>query len=244
MTIKKDVYEMCDGIPIWKHLKDNGEFHSARMQGTDFGTLAELIGTREIKKSIDNGLLNKLFPDIDIMSVNRIRRNKSSKYGDYNLQINYKKDNTYSKKILIVEIKHGLIEISQQQIKRYSKYLLFPSEYFRKADEVKVIFMLFNRIDSANSSSTYMLCEFNKDLANKIINAMPKVNETDNNIDIFEVFNKIQGNDRDIIEEHSRCKHSWEDCNNSYSSACNYCIRNDLCEEKKGDYYIFLMNEK
>lgn len=190
LKVEKKEYEMFEGLPIWKHLKDNGEKHNAKMQGTDFGTLAELIGTREIKKSISNGLLNKLFPDIDIISVTRIRRNKSSKYGDYNLQINCKKDNVYSKKILIVEIKHGLIEISQQQIKRYSKYLIFPSEYFRKADEVKIIFMLFDRIDSINASSTYMLCEFNKTLASKIINAMPKIDEADENIDIFGVFNR------------------------------------------------------
>ena len=39
------------------------------------------------------------------------------------------------------------------------------------------------------------------------------------------------------IEESLRCKHSWEDCDNSYSSACDYCIRNDISERMIDDYY-------
>ena len=41
----------------------------------------------------------------------------------------------------------------------------------------------------------------------------------------------------EVIEESLRCKHSWEDCDNSYSSACDYCMRNDITKRKIGDYY-------
>lgn len=39
------------------------------------------------------------------------------------------------------------------------------------------------------------------------------------------------------IEESLRCKFSWEDCDNSYSSTCYYCERNDISKHKIGDYY-------
>ena len=39
------------------------------------------------------------------------------------------------------------------------------------------------------------------------------------------------------IEESLRCEFSWENCNNSYSSACDYCERNDISRQKIGDYY-------
>lgn len=41
----------------------------------------------------------------------------------------------------------------------------------------------------------------------------------------------------DEIEESVRCKFSWEDCDNSYSSFCDCCVRNDISKQKIGDYY-------
>jgi len=39
------------------------------------------------------------------------------------------------------------------------------------------------------------------------------------------------------IEESLRCKFSWKDCDNSYSSVCSYCERNDISKQKTDDYY-------
>ncbi len=182
----REKYNMHNGIPIWKHLKNNGTEHKTDMHGVDYGLLAEQIGIREIRHLIkDKGFLYYFFPDITILSINRRRERK---YGDYCLEINYQQDKRYGKKILIVEIKHGKIEISQQQIKRYSNYLINSSTYFRKADEVKVIFMLFTEINTMVASASYSLCEFNKEFANKIIDAIPKMHETDINQNLFSTF--------------------------------------------------------
>lgn len=187
--IEKEEYEMHDGIPIWKHLKNGGVENKIRLRGVDYGLLAEQIGIREIKSLIiDNSFLDKTFPDITIISLNRKRQRR---YGDYCLEISYKKDNVYGKKVLIIEIKHGKIEISQQQIKRYSNYVVNLSAYFRKADEIKIYFMLFTKIDTLNSFATYALCEFNKSFASKIVDAVPK-QKTDSAISLFTLFDDLK----------------------------------------------------
>ncbi len=38
------------------------------------------------------------------------------------------------------------------------------------------------------------------------------------------------------IEESVRCKHSWEDCVNSYSSMCDNCTRNEIVKSKEDHY--------
>lgn len=47
----------------------------------------------------------------------------------------------------------------------------------------------------------------------------------------------------DIIEESVRCKHSWEDCDVSYSESCYYCVRNKVAEKKVDDYYCKITKE-
>ncbi len=197
LKIEKKEYEMHDGIPIWKHLENNGTVHESHIWGSDYGALAERIGKRNIGIKIKyEGFLNKIFPDINILSVARKTKFKSAKgsreYGDYCLEVHYKSNSVYGKKVLIIEIKHGLVKIHQKQIRRYSNYVINPSAYFRKADEVKIIFMIFTEIDTLNATTSYYLCEFNKELANKIIDAVPKVQETNDSIDIFEVFNNVK----------------------------------------------------
>lgn len=44
-------------------------------------------------------------------------------------------------------------------------------------------------------------------------------------------------NDNNYIEESVRCKFSWEDCMNSYTSTCDHCERNDISKQKINDYY-------
>jgi hypothetical protein len=185
--LEKEEYGMHDGIPIWKHLKYGGVENKINLRGIDYGSLAEQIGIREIKSLIRDKCLLKIFPNVMIISLNRKRQRS---YGDYCLEISYKKDNIYGKKVLIIEIKHGKIEISQQQIKRYSNYVVNPSAYFRKSDEVKVYFMLFTKIDTLNSFATYTLCEFNKSFASKIVDAIPI--QKANSSDLFTLFDNIK----------------------------------------------------
>ncbi len=197
LKVEKKEYEMFEGIPIWKHLENNGTLHETHLWGSDYGVLAERIGKRVIHLKIKyEKFLNELFPDIEIISVfHRIKfksAKRSREYGDYCVEISYKSNGKYGKKVLIVEIKHGLIHIHQKQIRRYSNYIINPSAYFRKADEVKIIFMLFTEINTLNATASYYLSEFNKEIANKIIDATPKVNETDENIDIFNVLDMIE----------------------------------------------------
>lgn len=192
--IKKEIYQMHDGIPIWKHLSNNGTEYGLHIYGEDYGSFAERIGKREISRRIKyNKFLESIFPDIEILSFARKTKfkllHKSKEYGDYCLEISYRTDRhmTFGKKVFILEIKHGKVQISQQQIRRYSEFIKNPSAYFRKADEVKVIFMIFTEINTSNATATYFLSEFNKELVDKIINAMPvtKENESDN---LFELW--------------------------------------------------------
>lgn len=196
LKIEKKEYEMHDGIPIWKHLENNGTVHETYIRGSDYGVMAERIGKRDINIKIKyEGLLNKIFPDINILSLFHRTKFKSSKqsreYGDYCLEVSYESNGQYGKKVLIVEIKHGLVKIHQNQIRKYSNYIINPSAYFRKADEVKIIFMIFTEINTMETSASYFLCEFNKELANRIIDAVPKVQETETNIDMFGVFEGV-----------------------------------------------------
>lgn len=197
LKVEKKEYEIFEGLPIWKHLENNGTFHETYLCGSDYGVLAERIGKRIVRLKIKyEKFLNELFPDIEIISVNHRIKFKSAKrsreYGDYCVEISYKSNGKYGKKVLIVEIKHGLIHIHQKQIRRYSNYILNPSTYFRKADEVRIIFMLFTEINTLTATASYYLSEFNKEIANKIIDATPKVNKADDNIDIFSVFNGVE----------------------------------------------------
>lgn len=196
LKIDKKEYDMHDGIPIWKHLENNGTVHETHIWGSDYGVMAERIGKRDIHIKIKyEGFLNRIFPDINILSVFHRTKFKSAKrsreYGDYCLEVSYESNGTHGKKVLIVEIKHGLVKIHQKQIRRYSNYIINPSVYFRKADEVKIIFMIFTEINTMEASASYFLCEFNKELANGIIDAVPKIQETETNIDMFGVFDRV-----------------------------------------------------
>lgn len=182
--MSKQIYEMYNGIPIWKHLINNGFEQTTHIKGEEYGKLAEWIGKRELRNLINNEhLIDKLLPDTAIVSIKRRTKksHRSLEYGDYCLEISYeypvfsKCDKMrYGKKILIIEIKHGKVQISQQQIQRYAKYVHEPEAYFRKADEVIIMFMLFTEIDTLCANAKYFFCEFNKELAEKIINNIPK----------------------------------------------------------------------
>ena len=46
-----------------------------------------------------------------------------------------------------------------------------PGEYFPKADEIKVMYLFFSKIDTVTGLVSYRMCELDKELTNKILNS-------------------------------------------------------------------------
>ena len=93
--------------------------------------------------------------------------------GDVVLEVDYKKDGAFGKKIVIFEIKHGKVIIEQNQLRRYCSMILNPGEHFHKADEVRVVYMIFDDLDTLNASAYYYIKEMDKDFARKVLEQEP-----------------------------------------------------------------------
>lgn len=174
----KPMYDMIDGIPIWRHLKNGAEWDEVKLVATDYGKFAETLGKRILHKMIRyGGMLDKIFPNISILSTNRIRSKRKtrrgSELGDLTLEIDYKDDVRYGKKMVIFEIKHRGHRIEQNQLRKYCTMINDPGTYFKKADEVKVFFLIFDKIDTMGCSASYSIGELNKELVTKILNSSP-----------------------------------------------------------------------
>ena len=176
----RQIYDMIDGIPIWKHLKSDATENKIKLIGSDYGKFAEILGKRVLDKLTEKiGILDDIFPEIDIVSVQasprtRIFTNAKIEMGDLILEISYKNNSDrFGKKVVIFEIKHGRFQIEQNQLKRYCSMINNPGEYFPKADEVKVIFMMFDKINTNKCSASYIMHELGKDLATKILENSP-----------------------------------------------------------------------
>lgn len=171
----RKIYNMVDGIPIWQHLKNGIIEKNVQLIGPDYGKFAEILGKRELRKLTNkDGILDKIFSGVSIISTKRMPRikiEKSSLYerGDLVLEVSYKNGTTFGKKVVIFEIKHGKFQVEQNQLRRYCAMIDDPGAYFPKADEVKVIYMMFNEIDTLNCSATYYMHELDKNLAHKIL---------------------------------------------------------------------------
>jgi len=140
----------------------------------DFGRLAEMLGNRLLDNltSPEGGFLEKIIhSDIIILSVKRIRDN----IGDYHIEISYKEKDKpiYGKKIVIFEIKHGFFQVEQRQLRRYCSMIISPGEFFKKSNDVKVFFLMFDRIDTMGDIASYSLKELDKDLARKVLANAP-----------------------------------------------------------------------
>ncbi len=176
----KQIYNMIDDIPIWQHLKNGAIENKLRLTGTDYGKFAEIIGKRILNKlTKKGGILTDIFPGIEIISVHRFPRlrilnNAKIEMGDFALEIDYKDSGSFGKKIVIFEIKHGHFQIEQNQLRRYCFMIKNPGEYFSKANEVKVIFMMFDKIDTVGCSALYLTSELDKGLADKVLDSNPQ----------------------------------------------------------------------
>lgn len=189
----RQIYDMIDGVPIWKHLKGGVTENKIKLIGPDYGKFAEILGKRVLDKLTDRGgILVDIFPEIEIVSVQtsprvRILTNAKIELGDLVLEISYKNcSGEFGKKVVIFEIKHGHFQIQQNQLRRYCLMINSPGEYFPKADEVKVIFMMFDRINTNKGSASYYMSELGKDLVTKILENSPvpitDLGSTDTNI--------------------------------------------------------------
>jgi hypothetical protein len=211
----KKAYNMIGGVPIWQHLKNGVEERSAKLVAKDYGKFAEILGERLLYKLIKKGgILDEMFPGIDIVSVQKSPRvmifaRLKVEVGDLALEISYRDScsGMFGKKIVIFEIKHGKSPIEQNQLRRYCFMINSPEEYFHKADEVRIIFLMINRINTNKGSASYSMCELSKDLAMKILENSPVApfDDIDNteNVDSFgngdDVGDKIVNNVKDLI---------------------------------------------
>lgn len=177
--IDKKIYKMIDSIPVWAHLKNDVERVKISLQANDYGNLAEILGNRVLGDILQRGgILDSMFPNIEIISTHFLKKFKILKkakigLGDVILEVDYKKNGGFGKKIIIFEIKHGKIMIEQNQLRRYCSMILKPEEHFRKADEVKVVYMIFDDIDTMNASAFYSIKEIDKDFARKVMEQEP-----------------------------------------------------------------------
>ena len=177
--IDKKIYKMIDSIPVWTHLKNGVERTKIKLIANDYGKLSEILGNRILHNILEKGgIVDNMFSDIEIIATHFIKKFKVLErakigLGDIVLEVDYKKDGAFGKKIIIFEIKHGKIIIEQNQLRRYCSMVLNPGEHFHKADEVKVIYMIFDDIDTLNASVFYSIKEIDKEFARKVMEQEP-----------------------------------------------------------------------
>lgn len=162
-----------DNIPIWKHLKDGATKKETCLTNKDAGRFAELIGGRILWNFKKSKILNEIFPNIDIISANRMT---GLGVGDYAYKISYKKGDGYGQKIAIFEVKHGRILMGRFQFEKYCRIITDPRNYFPKAEDVTVIFMMFEQIDIINMKAAYSVYELDNELAYKFLETLKSDN--------------------------------------------------------------------
>ena len=170
---------MIDGIPLYQHLKNDSINDSIGaemiLSEQDYGRFAEFLGKKKINYLVKKGvILGDIFPGLNFVSINRFKSKRKTAYGtqmgDIAYELSYKDKEQYEKKVVVFEIKYGISHIRQAQIRKYCSMVENPGEYFPKANEVKVIYVFFNKIDTKNGTASYQLCELNKELVGKILN--------------------------------------------------------------------------
>lgn len=175
----RKLYKMIDGIPIWQHLKNGTKNNNIKLVGSDYGGFAEIVGKRILNILTKNGILEEIFPSIEIISVHRSPRiriltNAKIEMGDLAMEVDYKDSSRrIRKKVVIFEIKHGRFQIEQNQLRRYCFMVKNPDAYFPKADELKVVFMMFDRINTMKCSASYSIHELDKEFATRILENSP-----------------------------------------------------------------------
>ena len=173
--IDKKIYKMIDSMPVWAHLKNGSEKNNINLKATDYGYFAEILGNRVLNDFLQRGeILKDVFPGIEIIATHFVKNFKILErakigLGDIVIEVDYKKGGIFGKKMVVLEIKHGKIMIEQNQLRRYCSMILNPGEHFKKADEVKIVYMMFDKIDTMKAAASYSIQEVDKDFAEKIL---------------------------------------------------------------------------
>lgn len=160
-----------DDIPIWKHLKNGAVQKDVKLTNKDSGKFAEIIGSRILWNFKQSKILDEIFPDIEILSA---RRMAGLGVGDFVYQISYKKNEGYGQRIAIFEVKHGNIKLGRFQFEKYCRIIGQPKNYFPKSEDVRIIFLMFEQIDTLSMNSSYLYKELDKELAIKFLEKLPK----------------------------------------------------------------------
>lgn len=153
--------------------------NNIKLVGSDYGGFAEIVGERILNILTRNGILEEIFPSIEIISVHRSPRiriltNAKIEMGDLAMEVDYKDSSgRIRKKAVIFEIKHGRFQIEQNRLRRYCFMINNPDAYFPKTDEVKVVFMMFDRINTMKCSASYSMHELDKEFAMRILENSP-----------------------------------------------------------------------
>lgn len=180
-------FSMIDGLPLHKHLKNGSHEDEMVLIDHDYGKFAEVLGKKMVNYASRNGGFSDIFPGICILSTHKIMSKRRTRHGpeigDIAFELSYKEGDKYGKKIIIFEIKYGVSRIKRSQIRKYCDMTDKPGEYFPKADEVKVIYIFFNKIDTVSGFTSYQICELSKELANKVLQSEGQKEIKD--IDIF-----------------------------------------------------------
>jgi hypothetical protein len=207
-------YNMIDGKPLYKHLKNDSQENEITLYDHDYGKFSELLGKKMVNYLSKNGGFSEIFPGICILSIQKItskkkkRRQGGSEFGDSAFELSYKDGDIYGNKIIIFEIKFGASRIKRQQFRRYCDMIDRPGEHFPKADEVKVLYIFFNKIDTIKGFASYQMCELDKEFVNKILQTeeqrevdvpikienseeleFPKNDDKNDNIDVNALYN-------------------------------------------------------
>jgi hypothetical protein len=151
--------------PCWEELiSNNGSKREIKLLPMDFGTITELIGIRTIREILKSKeSLSRFYPDIDIL-----RRKKINGDWDYGAEIHYKNNGKFGKNILLFEIKYGKY-IPHKQMHKYSDMIINPKDYFPEVNEIKVFYMMFDKVDTVNRIASYHFCELERSLAERNI---------------------------------------------------------------------------
>jgi len=175
----RKIYRMVDSMPVWEHLKNGAKNTRINLKANDYGCFAEILGSRVLNDVFQRGeILRDVFPGIEIIATHPVKKFKILErakigLGDIVLEVDYKKDGVFGKKMAIFEIKHGKMMIDQNQLRRYCSMISNPGEYFKKADELKIIYMMFDKINTSNGSASYSIKEMGKDFAEKVLEQEP-----------------------------------------------------------------------
>lgn len=172
MNKPKDIYKMVNDRPMWQNLEESGWVYQQKLRAIDYGFMAETLARSLLHDDVMKyRIIDGAFPDIEILATRHIHMPKEN--GNYIFEVDYTKDGKYGKKALILEVKHGKAMISQQQLRRYCDFTRNPSTFMKKADEVKIVYIFYNTIDTQRGICDIHISELSKSMIDSVVTSEP-----------------------------------------------------------------------